>query len=104
MTTIGFLRTGQYFELDGRKYRVGHLIKGTNSYVACTDIAEKKRIVRRFYIDTKVKQINVTECKHYDAEDCECFLDWRLDCEHRQADLNPDGTVNIYKCGKEQKK
>lgn len=101
MATIGILRTGQYFELDGRKYRVGNLIKGTNGYVACTDITEQKRIVRRFYIDTEVKQINVNECKHYEAEDGECFS--KLDCAYKQADLNPDGTVNIYKCGKDQK-
>ena len=56
-TTIGFLRVGQYFILDGRKYRVGHLINGTNGYVSCTDITEKKRKVRRFYIDTTVEQL-----------------------------------------------
>lgn len=57
MTTIGFLRVGQYFQLDGRKYRVGHLIDGTNGYVACTDITEDKRVVKRFYIDTTVEQL-----------------------------------------------
>lgn len=56
-TTIGFLNAGQYFLLDGRKYRVGHLIDGTNGYVACTDITEEKRVVRRFYIDTTVEQM-----------------------------------------------
>lgn len=57
MTTIGFLRTGQYFMLDGRKYRVGHLIDGTNGYVACTDITEEKRKVKRFHIDTSVEEL-----------------------------------------------
>lgn len=57
MTTIGFLRVGQYFMLDGRKYRVGHLIDGTNGYVACTDITDEKRKVKRFYIDTSVEEI-----------------------------------------------
>lgn len=57
MTTIGFLRVGQYFKLDGRKYRVGHLIDGTNSYVACTDITDEKRKVKRFYIDTSVEEL-----------------------------------------------
>ena len=52
-TTIGFLRVGDTFLLDGTKYRVGHLIKNTNGYVACTDIVAKK--VRRFYIDTTVQ-------------------------------------------------
>lgn len=57
MTTIGFLRSGQYFMLNGRKYRVGHLIDGTNGYVACTDITDEKRKVTRFYIDTSVEEL-----------------------------------------------
>lgn len=57
MTTIGFLRIGQYFKLNERKYRVGHLIDGTNSYVACTDITDEKRITTRFYIDTIVEEL-----------------------------------------------
>ena len=56
-TTIGFLNVGNYFWLDNRKYRVGHLIKGTNGYVACTDITDEKRKVTRFYIDTTVEKI-----------------------------------------------
>ena len=56
-TTIGLLRVGQYFMLDGREYRVGHLINGTNGYVACTDITDEKRKVTRFYIDTTVEKI-----------------------------------------------
>lgn len=55
MTTIGFLHTGQYFVFEGRKYRVGHLIRNTNSYVACIDA--EKRVVRRFYIDTEVEEV-----------------------------------------------
>lgn len=61
VTTIGMLRIGQYFLLDGRKYRVGHLIDGTNGYVACTDITDEKRRVRRFYIDTSVEQLKPTK-------------------------------------------
>lgn len=57
MTTIGFLKTGQYFLLDGRKYRVGHLIDGTNGYVSCTDITDEKRKVTRLYIDTRVEKL-----------------------------------------------
>lgn len=56
-TTIGLLKVGQYFMLDGRKYRVGHLISGTNSYVACTDITDDNRKVKRFYIDTEVEKL-----------------------------------------------
>lgn len=61
MTAIGFLRVGQYFELDGRKYRVGHLIDGTNGYVACTDITDGKRKVKRFHIDTTVEALKERE-------------------------------------------
>ena len=52
-TTIGFLRKGDLFLLDGIKYKVGILIEGTNGYVACVDVESKK--VKRFYIDTTVE-------------------------------------------------
>jgi len=52
-TTIGFLRVGEFFCFDGIKYKVGHLIKNTNGYVACIDVNTKK--VKRFYIDTTVE-------------------------------------------------
>lgn len=52
-TNIGFLRTGDFFTFDGIKYKVGHLINGTNGYVACVDVKTKK--VKRFYIDTTVE-------------------------------------------------
>lgn len=55
MKTIGFLKTGQLFVLDDRKYRVGHLIDGTNGYVACVDIESHR--VTRFYIDTRVEEL-----------------------------------------------
>lgn len=55
MTTIGCLRVGDFFLLDGRKYKVGHLIEGTNGYVACVDVESKK--VKRFYIDTDVEKV-----------------------------------------------
>ena len=53
--TIGCLRCGDFFSLDGRKYKVGHLIEGTNGYVACVDVEGKK--VKRFYIDTTVDEV-----------------------------------------------
>lgn len=62
MTTIGMLRSGSYFMLEGRKYRIGHLIEGTNGYVACTDITDEKRKVTRFYIDTSVEQLKEQKC------------------------------------------
>lgn len=52
-TTIGFLRTGDTFFFDGIRYRVGHLIDGTNGYVACVNTKTKK--VTRLYIDTTVQ-------------------------------------------------
>ena len=52
-TTIGFLRVGDTFHFDGIKYRVGHLIDGTNGYVACVNVGTKK--TTRFYIDTTVE-------------------------------------------------
>lgn len=57
MKTIGLLKRGQYFMLDGRKYKIGHLIDGTNGYVACTDVTDSKKVVRRFYIDTSVEEV-----------------------------------------------
>lgn len=55
MTTIGYLKVGDVFLLDGRKCKVGHLIEGTNGYVACVDVEGKK--VKRFYIDTEVEVV-----------------------------------------------
>ena len=59
MTTIGFLKSGDFFVFDGRKYKVGHVIEGTNGYVACVDVESKK--VKRFYIDTEVKVVREWE-------------------------------------------
>lgn len=55
LTTIGFLRRGDFFLFGGIKYKVGHLIEGANGYVACVDTETKK--VKRFYIDTTVEII-----------------------------------------------
>ena len=52
-TTIGFLKHGDFFLLDGIKYKVGHLIENTNGYVACVDVETNK--VKRFYVDTTVE-------------------------------------------------
>lgn len=54
-TTIGFLKHNDNFLLDGKEYKVRHLIDNTNGYVACTEVETKK--VRRFYIDTEVEQM-----------------------------------------------
>lgn len=54
-TTIGFLKTGELFLHNGIKYKVGHLIEGTNGYVACVDVESRK--VKRFYIDTMVEEV-----------------------------------------------
>lgn len=52
-TTIGFLKRGDIFTLNGVKYRVGRLIENTNGYVACVNLESKK--VKRLYIDTDVE-------------------------------------------------
>lgn len=53
ITQIGFLRTGDIFTFEGHKYKVGHVIDGTNGYVACTDIKTHK--VKRLHIDLDVE-------------------------------------------------
>lgn len=58
-TTIGFLRKGDLFLFEGKKYKVGSLIEGTNGYVACVDVDSKK--VKRLYIDTTVER----RCKYH---------------------------------------
>lgn len=50
---LGFLRSGDTFLLDGKRYKAGHVIDGTPEYVACTDIVTKK--VTRLHIDTDVE-------------------------------------------------
>lgn len=52
-TTIGWLRTGDIFTFEGRKYKVGHVIDGTNGYVSCTNIETNK--VKRLHIDLDVE-------------------------------------------------
>lgn len=52
-TQLGFLRSGDTFLLNGKRYKAGHVIDGTPEYVACTDIATKK--VTRLHIDTDVE-------------------------------------------------
>lgn len=47
-------KKGDYFILEGKKYRVGNLIEGTNGYVAC--IGEDKK-VHRFHIDMQVWRV-----------------------------------------------
>lgn len=58
-TTIGFLRKGDFFIFEGKKYRVGSLIEGTNGYVACVEVESHK--VKRFYIDTDVEGVTENE-------------------------------------------
>ena len=52
-TTIGFLKVGDTFYLDGIRYRVGHLVSNTNGYVACVNT--KTRKVQRLHIDVDVE-------------------------------------------------
>lgn len=53
ITQIGFLRHNDVFEFEGRKYKVRHVIDGTNGYVSCVDIETHK--VTRIHIDSNVE-------------------------------------------------
>ena len=53
ITQIGWLRKGAIFTYRGRKYKKGHVINGTDGYVACTDIDTHK--VKRLHIDLDVE-------------------------------------------------
>ena len=50
---LGYLKVGDYFICEGKKYKVGILIENTNGYVACVD---KDKKVRRIYIDALVEK------------------------------------------------
>ena len=50
---LGYLKTGDYFIYEGKKYKVGILIENTNGYVACVD---KDKKVRRIHIDVLVEK------------------------------------------------
>ena len=52
-TTIGWLKHGDIFTFNGNKYKVGHVIDGTNGYVSCTNIETRK--VKRLHIDLDVE-------------------------------------------------
>lgn len=53
--TIGYLCYGDLFRFDGKIYKVGRIIRGTDGYIACTDVKTKK--VTRFYIDTDIEKV-----------------------------------------------
>ena len=50
---LGYLKVGDYFKYEGKKYQVGRLIENTNGYVACVD---KDKKVRRIHIDVLVEK------------------------------------------------
>ena len=52
-TELGYLRTGDVFELNGKIYKVGNYISNSNGYVACTDVQTEK--VTRFHLMTDVE-------------------------------------------------
>ena len=53
-TTLGCLKRGEKFLYEGRTYKAGSLINGTNGYVACVNVETHK--VTRLYIDTTVEK------------------------------------------------
>lgn len=56
MTKLGFLKTNDHFILNGKEYRVGHVIDNTNGYVVCIDVKTKK--VKRAHIDVEVEEVS----------------------------------------------
>lgn len=52
-TQIGWLKHGDIFTFEGNKYKVGHVIDGTNGYISCTNIETHK--VKRLHIDLDVE-------------------------------------------------
>ena len=53
--SLGFLYLGDLFKFDGRTYKAGIPIEGTNGYVACVDIETPK--VKRFHLDATVETL-----------------------------------------------
>ena len=60
--TIGFLCRGDLFRFDGKTYKVGRIIRGTDGYVACVDVETHK--TTRFYIDTDVEKVERSINEH----------------------------------------
>ena len=58
-TTIGSLKRGDFFVLDGVKYRVGGLMKNREGYVVCVD--EKAKKVKKFHVATVVEKVDGNE-------------------------------------------
>ena len=52
-TQIGWLKHGDIFSFEGIKYKVGHVIDGTNGYVNCVNIETHK--TKRLHIDLDVE-------------------------------------------------
>ena len=52
-TQIGWLKHGDIFSFEGFKYKVGHVIDGTNGYVRCTNIETRK--AKRLHIELDVE-------------------------------------------------
>ena len=56
---LGNLYFGNHFKFDGKIYRAGRLINGTDGYIACVNVETHK--VTRFYIDTLVEEVTGEE-------------------------------------------
>ena len=59
-TTLGCLKRGENFTYEGRTYKAGNLINGTNGYVACVNVETHR--VTRLYIDTTVEKEGDEKC------------------------------------------
>ena len=55
-TTIGWLKRGDYFCFEGKKYKVERCLENRHGYVSCIDMDAKKKKI--FYIETDVEVEN----------------------------------------------
>lgn len=54
-TQIGWLKHGDIFSFEGIKYKVGHVIDGTNGYVSCTNIETRETKILHIDLDVEVE-------------------------------------------------
>ena len=83
---------------------------GRHGYVTlpCDEVLKIADFIERLRADRKTENSSdiPNNCKYAenpsgDVWECGCFLDTY--CEHQIYDRNPDGTINIVRCGYEPK-
>ena len=53
-TQIGWLKHGDVFSFQGIKYKVGHVIDGTNGYVSCIMKDDSFRSIQCYLLGSKL--------------------------------------------------